>query len=195
MTAPTNKHRTSTEPRDSTTVYQIEISREFAGDFTEDARGAIMQSQIETDARSLITEGENLVLSQQESGKSSLLMTATDPADLDNLRNMADARGYKLPDHGEVEVPPIPGKNHPTGARVLMQSPTEYLFGKTYRPRVPDSVIKHHVGHKYHIVGYDLDLERDPALTFRIRFEDGHEVHVLPEGIDNTYHSVVTEAP
>jgi hypothetical protein len=31
------------------------------------------------------------------------------------------------------------------------------------------------------VVGYDLDLERDPALTFRVRFPDGFEMHVLPE--------------
>lgn len=194
MTDHTNGHASPGEHRESATVYQLKISRKFEGDFTEDARGAIMQSQIEADTRSLIMEGENLALTHKGSGKSSLIITATDPADLDNLRNMADHRGYELPDHEEVVVPPVPRKSHQTGPTVLMHSPTEYLFGRTFRPQRPDSEINDHIGQSYQIVGYDLDLERDPALTFRILFSDGVELHVFPEEIDNTYHSVTMEA-
>ena len=175
------------------TYYQLKISRESAGDFLQDAREAIFQSQVEGDAKALLSDGRDLTLTQEGTGKASLVVTAEDPSNLDELRTIAEARGYELPDHEEITISTVEVRGK--GSKVLMHSPTEYLFGATYRPPRPDHPVNDHVGQAYDLVGYDLDLEREPALTFRIRFADGHEVHVYPEEIDNTYHSVVAETP
>lgn len=179
---------------DYQTLYQIEISRESSSDFTQDAREAIFQAQIEADANDLVRlSGKDLTVSYKTSGKTSLILTAKDPEDFHQLRTMAEYRGYELPDHEEIELPnPQQQDQH---RAVLPHSPTEYMFGQTYRPARPDRPLNDHLGRGYEIVGYDLDLERDPALTFRIRFSDGHELHVFPEEIDNTYDSVVTDVP
>ncbi len=65
-----------------------------------------------------------------------------------------------------------------------------YRFTGFYRPagmaylRQDDDQVRYLDSH-CNVVGYDLDLERDHVLVFRVKFpDDGHELWALPEEID-----------
>lgn len=185
---PENQEQKSREPN---ILYRTEVSHTHTTNFLEEVRASAFMAQVRTDALALKTLGQELDVRTEAKGKTSVIITAREPDVLDDLAQMAEDRGYELPDQDEITIPSPEKHNH--NRPVLMHSPTEYTLGNTYRPVHPDRPINDHVGESYVVVGYDLDLERDTALTFRIRFEDGHELHVYPEEIDNTYHSVVTE--
>lgn len=61
---------------------------------------------------------------------------------------------------------------------------TEYRFTGLLRPVGPDHALQDRHGAPCDVVGYDLDLDRDAPLAFRIRFADGLETYVLPEEVD-----------
>jgi hypothetical protein len=68
----------------------------------------------------------------------------------------------------------------------LRRNATSYVLTNVYRPVGLGHPHLDRYGQPCRAVGYDLDPERDPALTFRVRFPDGFEMHVLPEEVDDS---------
>jgi hypothetical protein len=68
----------------------------------------------------------------------------------------------------------------------LKRGATSYVLTNQYRPVGLGHPHLDRRGQPCRVVGYDLDLERDPALAFRVRFPDGFEMHVLPEEVDDS---------
>lgn len=81
-------------------TYEVELSREPSTDFLEDARGAILQAQIEQLALDLRAEGHDLSISYRFGpGTIHLVVSSPDPAELDRFAHTAmSSQGYELPD-------------------------------------------------------------------------------------------------
>ena len=104
MTHPDNPAHGSTG--DTSTLYQIEISREHTGDLLEEIKAATFLAQVRDDASALENLGEDLTIETRAEGSTSVTFTATDPEVLNDLARMAEDRGYELPDQRERRVRP-----------------------------------------------------------------------------------------